>query len=119
VLARLRDDTPATLAGSDVTAVSDFERGLRRAADGATTAIDLPSTMMIALTLADGSRMQIRPSGTEPKLKFYLEVVEPVDDDVDDARGRADRRLAAVVSGLYAATGLDPPPAADRHEAPR
>jgi phosphomannomutase len=119
VLARLRDDTPATLAGSDVTAVSDFERGLRRAADGATTAIDLPSTMMIALTLADGSRMQIRPSGTEPKLKFYVEVVEPVDDDVDDARGRADRRLAAVVSGLYAATGLDPPPAADRHEAPR
>ena len=111
VLAHLRDDAPATLAGTEVTAVSDFERGQRRAADGATTAIDLPPTRMIALTLADGSRMQIRPSGTEPKLKFYVEVVEPVDDDVAAARGRAGRRLEAVVSGLYAATGLDAPAA--------
>ena len=112
VLARLRDDAPATLAGTAVTAITDFERGRRRVVDGGTTTIDLPRTRMIALTLADGSRMQVRPSGTEPKLKFYVEVVEPVgDDDVVAARDRADRRLEAVVSGLYAATGLDAPPA--------
>jgi phosphomannomutase len=107
VLARLREDPPDVLAGSEVTAVSDFERGQRRAGDGTTTTIDLPPTAMIALALADGSRMQVRPSGTEPKLKFYVEVVEPVDDSVDAARERAAARLDTVVAGLYAATGLD------------
>ncbi|HSJ43756.1 MAG TPA: phospho-sugar mutase [Euzebyales bacterium] len=111
VLARLREDPPEVLAGSEVTAVSDFERGQQRAGDGTITAIDLPPTGMIAMTLADGSRMQVRPSGTEPKLKFYVEVVESVGDTVDAARERAAERLEAVVAGLYAATGLDAPAA--------
>ena len=111
VLTRLREEPPAVLADTRVMAVSDFERGQRRAGDGTTTTIDLPPTRMMALTLADGSRMQVRPSGTEPKLKFYVEVVEPVDDTVDAARERAAARLDAVVADLYAATGLDAPAA--------
>jgi len=46
----------------------------------------------------------VRPSGTEPKLKAYLEVVEPPDDDVPAARARAAARLAALrdeVAGLW------------------
>jgi phosphomannomutase len=111
VLAHLREDPPEALAGASVTTVSDFERGRRRHRGGDTSTIDLPPTRMMALTLDDGSRMQVRPSGTEPKLKFYVEVVEPVDGAVEDARRRASRRLGAVVDDLYAATGLDPAPA--------
>ena len=111
VLARLREDPPTELAGVEVTAVSDFERRHRHAADGTTTTIDLPPTGMMALTLADGSRMQVRPSGTEPKLKFYVEVVEPVEDAVDAVRKRAAARLDVLVADLYAATGVDAPAA--------
>jgi phosphomannomutase len=49
---------------------------------------------MVGLTLADGSRLQVRPSGTEPLLKFYVEVVEWAGDDgVAAARTRAAGRL--------------------------
>ena len=53
---------------------------------------------------ATGERLVVRPSGTEPKLKAYLEVVEPPDDDVAAARARAAVRMAALrdeVAGLW------------------
>ncbi|GAA3842988.1 phospho-sugar mutase [Saccharothrix violaceirubra] len=62
----------------------------------------LPEADVVRLR-ADGVRVIVRPSGTEPKLKAYLEVVEPVADDLAPARSRAQARLAelrAVVSGL-------------------
>lgn len=96
-LRRLRDDPPATIAGSPVVAVTDFVAGRRRCRDGTETPIDLPTTDMVALTMDNGSRVQVRPSGTEPKLKCYAEVVEHVTgDDVDAARSRARRNLSAV-----------------------
>ncbi len=54
----------------------------------------LPEADVVRLT-ADGVRVVVRPSGTEPKLKAYLEVVEPVD-DLASARTRAEERLAAL-----------------------
>ncbi|MBW3605857.1 MAG: phospho-sugar mutase [Actinobacteria bacterium] len=107
-LAQLRDDTPATIADSPVVSVTDFETGRRHDRDGQASALDMPPTRMVALALEDGSRMQVRPSGTEPKLKFYVEVVEPVDGDVSAARSRAANRLDDVVAELFAAAGLDP-----------
>ncbi len=59
-----------------------------------------------AILLDDGSRVVVRPSGTEPKLKCYLEVVVPVADDVPAARAEARRRLAAIRSDLATALGL-------------
>ena len=57
--------------------------------------------------LADDSRVIVRPSGTEPKLKVYLEVVEPVTgDDLRGARERASQRLAGIRADLEAATAL-------------
>ena len=108
-LARLREHPPSSLAGATVTAVSDFARGRRHHADGTTTTLTMPPTKMMAVTLDDGSRVQVRPSGTEPKLKFYVEVVEPVGAALDEARARADARLEALVGDLYAATGVAGP----------
>lgn len=95
-MARLRSSPPTTLGGRDVLAVDDLLRP-----DG-----PLPPTDGLRLRLADRARVIVRPSGTEPKVKCYLEVVQPVTgDDVMAARSRAERTLDALredVAGLLA-----------------
>ena len=88
-----------TLGGLAVRAVDDLGARLR----------PLPPTDGLRYRLADGARVIVRPSGTEPKLKCYLEVVVPVDpeDGVDAARIAAAGRLDAL------ATTSRPPPASD------
>ncbi len=68
----------------------------------------LPPTEGLRYRLADGSRVVVRPSGTEPKLKCYLEVVLAVDDSVGQARSTAASQLAAIERDLAAALGLTP-----------
>ena len=62
--------------------------------------VDRPAADVLRLRRTDddgaGARLVLRPSGTEPKLKAYLEIVEPPDADVAAARDRADARLAAL-----------------------
>ena len=80
-----------------VEAVDDLSRG----------SADLPPTDGLRFRLADGARVVVRPSGTEPKIKCYLEVVVPVADrDVDAARISAAGRLDALGKDVRAATGL-------------
>lgn len=97
IMERLRTQPPTTVAGVEVARADDLARG-----DGG-----LPPTEGLRYHLADDSRIIVRPSGTEPKLKVYLEVVEPVTgDDLRGARERAADRLAAVRADLEAATAL-------------
>ncbi len=94
-MARLRADPPDSLAGRPVMAVDDLERGV----DG------LPPTDGLRFTLAD-ARVIIRPSGTEPKLKCYLQVVVPVPGAVSAARAAADSELGALRAGVAEALAL-------------
>ncbi len=95
VMDRLRAEPPTSVAGVEVARVEDLAQG-----DGG-----LPPTEGLRWYLADDSRVIVRPSGTEPKLKVYLEVVEPVaGDDLRGARERAAQRLAAIRADLEAAT---------------
>jgi phosphomannomutase len=83
IMARLRAAAPQQLAGERVTAVTDYTGG----------SWDLPSADVLAFELT-GGRVVIRPSGTEPKIKAYLEVVEPVSHGaLSDARRAADARM--------------------------
>ncbi|MDX6277721.1 MAG: phosphomannomutase, partial [Nocardioidaceae bacterium] len=66
----------------------------------------LPPTDGIRLGLDGDARIICRPSGTEPKLKCYLEIVVPVDDSIESARSTADAELAAIKADLAAALGL-------------
>ncbi len=102
-MTRLRSAPPTEIAGLAVEAFEDLERG----GDG------LPPTDGVRLRLAEGTRVIVRPSGTEPKLKCYLEVVVPViadgpatGADVDAARLVATHRLAELQLGMAATLGL-------------
>jgi phosphomannomutase len=90
-MAAVRADPPAELAGRAVERIRDL-------LDDA----DLPPTDALLVDLAGGARAVLRPSGTEPKLKCYLEVVEPVSGDPAGAQQRADAALAALVADLDA-----------------
>jgi phosphomannomutase len=98
LLGRLLSDTPAALGGSPVVAAEDMGAGI----DG------LPPTAGLRLLLADNTRVIVRPSGTEPKLKSYLEVIEPVAgaSDLERARSSAASKIAAVKADLASAMGL-------------
>jgi phosphomannomutase len=92
VMARLRAAAPAELAGQPVIGITDYTGGTW----------DLPSADVLSYQLP-GARVVIRPSGTEPKVKAYLEVVQPVGPNLlADAR----RAAAARMDGLRAATEL-------------
>jgi phosphomannomutase len=97
---RLRSAPPATLGGLKVERVDDLAEG----------SADLPPTDGLRFRLAEDARVIVRPSGTEPKIKCYLEVVVPVDvdeaDGVDAARISAAGRLDAIRGDLAAAAGL-------------
>ncbi len=99
-MARLREAPPSSLGGLQVLRVDDLARG----------STDLPPTEGLRFTLADRARVIVRPSGTEPKVKCYLEVVVPVGADEPDgvaaARIVAAGRLDAIRSDLQHATGL-------------
>ncbi|MFH8488246.1 phospho-sugar mutase [Streptomyces longisporoflavus] len=94
---RLREQPPTALAGLPVTKAEDLTRGTDT----------LPPTDGLRYTL-DGARVIVRPSGTEPKLKCYLEVVVPVTAkaDLPAARARAADLLAAIKRDLSAAAGI-------------
>jgi phosphomannomutase len=97
-MARLRAAPPASLGGLEVVAVDDLARG----------SAELPPTEGLRYRLAEGGRVIVRPSGTEPKLKCYLEVVIPVnpEDGVEAARIAAVGRLDALRGDIKAAAGI-------------
>ncbi|MFI5683678.1 phospho-sugar mutase [Streptomyces sp. NPDC051636] len=94
---RLREQPPTELAGLAVIRSEDLTRGTGK----------LPPTDGLRYTL-DGARVIVRPSGTEPKLKCYLEVVVPVTahTELPAARARAAELLTAVKRDLSAAAGI-------------
>jgi phosphomannomutase len=97
-MARLRETPPTHFGGLAVESVDDLSIGTP----------DLPPTDGLRYHLAEGARVIVRPSGTEPKVKCYLEVVIPVasDDSVDAARISAAGRLDAIKGDVQAAAGL-------------
>ncbi|MBL8931392.1 MAG: phospho-sugar mutase [Kineosporiaceae bacterium] len=101
-MTRVRATPPVSLAGQPVVSVEDLAVGTGQ--EGG-----LPPTDGLRLRTGGGIRVVIRPSGTEPKLKCYLEAVVPVSYGVvglPGARSVATKRLGAVRSDLLSALGL-------------
>ncbi|TYB48250.1 phospho-sugar mutase [Actinomadura chibensis] len=89
-MTRLRKDPPPRLGGRAVESLDDLAHGSN----------GLPPTNGLRFHLAEGARVVIRPSGTEPKLKCYLEVVHPAGNDVTAARAQAKADLDALRADL-------------------
>ncbi|MCB9524505.1 MAG: phospho-sugar mutase [Myxococcales bacterium] len=104
----LRREPPKVLAGVAVAQIRDILTGEARSADGAVTPIDLPSSNVLAFDLANGSRVLARPSGTEPKIKFYFEVRSTLGAGEALAAGeaRAGTELDALQADFLAQAGV-------------
>ncbi|MDO5724028.1 MAG: phospho-sugar mutase [Flaviflexus sp.] len=95
-MAHLRANPPTSLAGSPVAESVDLAEGTD----------SLPPTDALILVSERGDRAVVRPSGTEPKVKCYLEVIEPVDDELRDAQTEAQRRMEGLKADMSAALRL-------------
>jgi len=100
---RLRSEPLARLGAGPVTRVLDAEKGEERSG-GVTRPSGLPRSDVMQFQSEDGSRLTVRPSGTEPKIKFYLELAGRVASraEVASARARLDAEAKALKAALLA-----------------
>jgi phosphomannomutase len=94
LMERLREDPPAQVAGEAVVSVRDYARGVVREA-GKERPTGLPKSNVLAFLLEGGARVTVRPSGTEPKVKYYFErsEVPAPGEPIETARSRAEAKL--------------------------
>jgi phosphomannomutase len=96
MMSALRASAPSYVGDDEVVAVADYETRIRKDLRSArTSALWLPESNVLAYELASGSRIVARPSGTEPKAKFYFDVLDRVHEKepVSQARERATAKL--------------------------
>ena len=84
MMVNMREKTPATIAGSRVIKTMDYQSLVEKdMISGSEKAIDQPKSNVLQFYLEDGSKISARPSGTEPKIKFYISVNTPLRSAVD------------------------------------
>lgn len=81
IMAKFRNNAPKEWNATVVSITEDFKAQTSTAADGTVTALTTPPSDVLKYTLADGSWIAVRPSGTEPKIKFYIAVVGESNED--------------------------------------
>ena len=81
IMAKFRNNAPKEWNQTAITVVEDFKAQTATAADGTVTNLTTPPSDVLKYTLADGSWIAVRPSGTEPKIKFYIAVVGDNNED--------------------------------------
>jgi phosphomannomutase len=103
IMSAVRAAPPTTLGAYAVEGVMDLEAQVR-VRGGKREPLALPSSNALALELAGGHRVMLRPSGTEPKIKYYFDVVEQVaaGESVADARTRGEAALTSLVDAFTA-----------------
>ncbi len=78
MMADFRANPPKELGGSKITVWKDYQTLVQTNADGTTSKLDMPTTSnVLQWFCGDGTKVSVRPSGTEPKIKFYIEVKDP------------------------------------------
>ena len=97
LLDQFRAQPPKEIGGFAVTAVADYKAGVIKALDGTTRPTGLPQENMVMLDLGDQGRIVLRPSGTEPKIKFYYTACAPTMADANGYIARMDAAMSALV----------------------
>ncbi len=99
MMTRYRENPPAVINGSKVVKIFDYElQHVTTLATGEKATLELPKSNVLQFLLEDGSRISARPSGTEPKIKFYFSVSEPLESVAD--LERVEQKLDAKVTNI-------------------
>lgn len=103
MMVKFRENPPASLDGSPVVRVEDYSTAIATdPRNGSTEAIDLPKSNVLIFIAADGTRLAARPSGTEPKIKFYMSANAPLDSvsNYPEVAGKLDAKIDRILAEL-------------------
>lgn len=89
LMRKMRQDSPKTIANKAVAKLDDFQLSHTKHADGRVEKLDYPKANVLKFHLEDGSTVAVRPSGTEPKIKFYISVNAALNNSEDYANLQA------------------------------
>ncbi len=108
VMQQLRRSPPAAIGGAAVIARADVEAGTRVTRDGSVERLPFPCSNVLVYELEGGHRIIARPSGTEPKIKFYFDVREQVreGEPIEQAEARARARMDSLASAFCLLAGM-------------
>ena len=98
-----RANPPKELAGSKVIELLDYDKGVKTALiSGATEKISLPKSNVLQFITEDGSKISARPSGTEPKIKFYFSVNTALAsaDQFAEAQQKAKEKIKQIIAEM-------------------
>ena len=97
IMAKFRENGPKEFNATAVSTTEDFKAQTSTAADGTVTTLTTPPSDVLKYTLADGSWIAVRPSGTEPKIKFYIAVVGESNEDSQTKIANIEAEINAFV----------------------
>jgi phosphoglucomutase len=103
MMADYRSHPPKQINGSDVVLIKDYQASVcKDVKKGEESVIDLPKSNVLQFFTEDGSKVSVRPSGTEPKIKFYFGVKAPLDqvEDFDKVHRELDDRIEGIISSM-------------------
>ncbi|MEO6453146.1 MAG: phospho-sugar mutase [Ginsengibacter sp.] len=98
-----RKDPPKKINGCDVVQLLDYEQQTsKNLSTGETTKIALPKSNVLQFILSDGSKISARPSGTEPKIKFYFSVNTRLNnrEEFEETEKRLNEKIEAIISDM-------------------
>lgn len=98
-----RENPPVTINGSPVVTLYDYQlQQIRDIKTGDVKALDLPKSNVLQFVLEDGSKISARPSGTEPKIKFYFSVNAPLTGagDYDKVTAELNQKINGIIQDL-------------------
>ncbi len=97
IMAKFRNNAPKEWNATAITVVEDFKAQTATVADGTVTNLTTPPSDVLKYTLADGSWIAVRPSGTEPKIKFYIAVVGETNEESQAKIANIEAEINALV----------------------
>ena len=94
LMKKFREESPEAFAGHKVVALEDFSKGTKTLADGTVEEMDIPNSNVLRYVLDDETWIAIRPSGTEPKLKYYVGTSAATDEEASAKLAEFEKALA-------------------------
>jgi phosphoglucomutase len=96
-----REDPPKTINSSKVIMIKDYQTSqVINLISGEISKIDLPKSNVLQFFLEDATKISVRPSGTEPKIKFYMSIKDEYSGDIDKDIAKAKAKIAAIKNDM-------------------